>query len=322
MVEARAHAHPIVMSGPGDFANRLSGCPLRFVLADSLTRASAELAFSGGDRLAGCLDLLRFPVSLMWIEWSDEIHQDVTSQRGIIAQRDSNSVGRQVGLLLQATAGGRAAVARTFWSAANPDGECEAVMSPLETHIDLDARFAPRVSTDAMLGGEFACVSCDEPGVHELLERVRFKFDDRWSKYYSEGALGAGAREKVVLRSLAGVAHDIPLILAFFLLLNAKGATRPIPIQRQRLNRRRQGKDRPALLDHIEVHASLPGHSPEERDDDAPPGRRRPPRLHGVRGHLVRREDRVFWRTPHLRGSARHGIVRSRTVCLSFSRAS
>jgi hypothetical protein len=51
-------------------------------------------------------------------------------------------------------------------------------------------------------------------------------------------------------------------------------------------------------------------------------GCRRSPRLHHVRGHLVRREDRVFWRTPHLRGSALQGVVRSRTVCLSFGRAS
>jgi hypothetical protein len=38
-----------------------------------------------------------------------------------------------------------------------------------------------------------------------------------------------------------------------------------------------------------------------------------------VRGHLVRREDRVFWRVPHLRGSAARGMVRSRTVCLSIA---
>jgi hypothetical protein len=50
-------------------------------------------------------------------------------------------------------------------------------------------------------------------------------------------------------------------------------------------------------------------------------GSRRPPRLHHVRGHLVRREDRVFWRMAHLRGHALEGLVRSRTVCLSFADA-
>jgi hypothetical protein len=47
---------------------------------------------------------------------------------------------------------------------------------------------------------------------------------------------------------------------------------------------------------------------------------RHPPRLHHVRGHIVRREDRIFWRKPHLRGDASQGQVRSRTVCLSFAR--
>jgi hypothetical protein len=46
--------------------------------------------------------------------------------------------------------------------------------------------------------------------------------------------------------------------------------------------------------------------------------RRRGPRLHHVRGHIARRGDKVFWRLPHLRGSARLGVVRSRTVQLSF----
>ena len=54
---------------------------------------------------------------------------------------------------------------------------------------------------------------------------------------------------------------------------------------------------------------------------DEPSGRHSP-RLHHVRGHLVRREQRVFWRVPHLRGSASRGAVRSRTVCLSFARSS
>jgi hypothetical protein len=40
--------------------------------------------------------------------------------------------------------------------------------------------------------------------------------------------------------------------------------------------------------------------------------------LHHVRGHIARRGDKVFWRLPHLRGSARLGVVRSRTVQLSF----
>jgi hypothetical protein len=78
------------------------------------------------------------------------------------------------------------------------------------------------------------------------------------------------------------------------------------------------GRDR--LLDHIEVSASLDTlHAADSAGGEY--SARQSPRLHHVRGHLVRRDNRVFWRVPHLRGSARRGMVRSRTVCLSFARA-
>src|SRR4029077_6209051 len=134
----------------------------------------------------------------------------------------------------------------------------------------------------------------------DLLDRVRFRFDHKWSRYYEAAVTDESTRAAIIRCSLAGVAHDVPLLLAFFLLLNAKGATRPVPILRNTLNRKRLARDKAPLLDHVEVHASLPPESDGRRNanDDPADGRRRR-RLHHVRGHLVRREDRVFWRTPH-----------------------
>jgi hypothetical protein len=323
LIMPRTHgAQPMHVTGPGDFAHVIAECPLRFVIADDLTRASAELAFADGDRLAGCLDLLRIPAPLLWVEWNDAIHQQVICECGIVPQRDPDACGRQVGVLLRASVDGRSALARTFWSTGMPDGQREAQMSPLETHIDLDGSFAPSVDPDAMLKGHYASVThTDDAGVADLLERVRFQFDDKWLNYYDAAAPDANERRSIARDSLAAVAHDIPVLLAFFLLLNARGATRPLPVARGILNRKRLERDRAPLLDHIEVHASLPELSAAQ-EDGATVGSRRSPRLHHVRGHLVRREDRVFWRTPHLRGNATQGVVRSRTVCLSFGRAS
>lgn len=194
-------------------------------------------------------------------------------------------------------------------------------MSPLETLIDLDDRFEPTVDPDAMLRGDYASVTHGgDIAVADLLERVRFRFDEKWLKYYGATTPDPGERQRIACASLASVAHDIPLLLAFFLLLNANGATRRIPVARGILNRKRLERDRAPLLDHVEVHAYLPEFSAVQ-GECAMNGSRRSPRLHHVRGHLVRREDRVFWRTPHLRGSALQGVVRSRTVCLSFGRA-
>jgi len=85
----------------------------------------------------------------------------------------------------------------------------------------------------------------------------------------------------------------------------------------ERLNRSRIKSGKAPLLDHIEVRAPL---LPEYRtaSSDESESVRRSPRLHHVRGHLVRRGSQLFWRVPHLRGSARLGVVRSRTVQLSF----
>lgn len=313
---------PIKVSGPNDFAHTILECPLRFVIADDLTRASAELGFADGDRLASCVDLLRIPAPRLWVEWSDAVHQQVICECGIVPQRDPNAFGRQVGVLLEASADGRSAKARTFWSAAVPDGQCEAQMSPLETHIDLDVRFKSGGDLGAMLRGHYVSVThVGDAGLADLLGRVRFQFDDEWLSYYRAAAPDANERQGIARASLASVAHDIPLLLGFFLLLNANGATRHIPVARGILNRKRVQRNRAPLLDHVEVHASLPELSGGQAGG-AIAGSRRSPRLHHVRGHLVRREDRVFWRTPHLRGSALQGVVRSRTVCLSFGRAS
>jgi hypothetical protein len=89
-------------------------------------------------------------------------------------------------------------------------------------------------------------------------------------------------------------------------------------VSRAVINRKRQIHGRPPLLDHIEVRASLDAVQAADASAAEAAGRQSP-RLHHVRGHLVRREDRVFWRVPHLRGSAARGMVRSRTVCLSIS---
>lgn len=318
----RANCAPVAVSGPRDFAQQIVQCPLRFVIADDLTRASAELAFADGDRLAGCLDLLRIPAPALWVEWSDAIHQQVISDCGSVAEADPDALGRQVGVLLRAGPGGRSGMARTFWSVPTAAGGYEAQISPIETYINLDERFGHRMDASRMLRGEYASVTdFREAGVAELLQRVRFQFDASWLKYYEVAAPDAAAKEQVARESLAAVAHDVPLLLAFFLLLNAKGATRPLPILRNMLNRKRVIRNRAPLLDHVEVHASLAGHETAEDGVIGGIGSRHSPRLHHVRGHLVRREDRVFWRMPHLRGKAIHGVVRSRTVCLSFARA-
>jgi hypothetical protein len=306
------------VTGPGRYASRVTDCPLRFVLGDDLTRACAELAFADGARLAGCLDLLRVPARCMWIEWNDEVHKRVIYETGSAADYDAASSGRRVGVLLEGSPDGYGAVTRTFWAAAD-DACSEVTLSPLETHFDLRGEFAGASDVPSILSGGFAAIGQrDDAAMDCLFDHVRFRFDASWAAYYRAAATDPRTQRDVVHSSLAAIARDPPLILAFMLLLSAKDATRRIPVSRAAINRKRQAHGRAPLLDHIEVRASL--EPLREADSGFESLGRQSPRLHHVRGHLVRRDNRVFWRVPHLRGSAARGMVRSRTVCLSFAR--
>src|SRR6202795_4204831 len=101
LVLDRNPAIPFEVTSPSRYASQVAACPLRFVLGDDLTRASAELAFADGTRLAGCLDLLRIPAPDLWVEWSDDVHQRVICQSGSAANYDAAAAGRRVGVLLQ-----------------------------------------------------------------------------------------------------------------------------------------------------------------------------------------------------------------------------
>jgi hypothetical protein len=307
------------VSGAGRYAAAMANCPLRFVLGDDLARASAELAFAAGARLVGCLDLLRMPASQLWIEWNDEVHKRVVFESESASEFDAGAVGRRVGVLLQSSADGLAALARTFWVDAAGDESAEVTMSPLETHFNLRGEFAATPDgADVLSGGFLRVTAAADAAMTSLMDHVRFRFDESWSTFYSAAATCAAIKDEIIRDSVAAIARDAPFLLAFMLLLSAKDATRWVPISRGAINRKRSAHGRAKLLDHIEVNACLDAVGAAESDDDMVG--RHSPRLHHVRGHLVRREQRVFWRVPHLRGSASRGMVRSRTVCLAFSR--
>ena len=309
---------PFPVTGPSRFAAQVAGCPLRFVLGDDLAEASAELAFADGARLVGCLDLLRMPASSLWIEWNDEVHKRVICETQLADDvGEGVSSGRKVGVLLRASSNGLAAVAHTFW--VDPaDESAEVTLSPLETHFDLRGEFPQADGSDPLCGGFIDATHSSSIATTTLLGHVRFRFEESWADYYRPAAADPLFKQRLITESITSVAWDAPLILAFLLLLSAKDATRKALVSRAAINRKRLANGRSPLLDHIEVNACLDAVSSPDPSGEI--NGRQSPRLHHVRGHLVRREDRVFWRVPHLRGSGTRGMVRSRTVCLSFAR--
>jgi hypothetical protein len=303
------------LPGAGQFGEVIRACPVRYVFSDELSRCATQLAYAEGDRLSSCLDLIHVPARCLWVEWPDAPRREALQAIPTL-EVHSGAASRHCGALITAAANCRSGQVRTFWSA--PDEW--AYLSPVITSFDFDRPPAAAASAEAGAGswrGETVLRMDGEPALEDLLVHLRFHLDDEWAAYYRARCRTEQVRAALLRRCLGACAFDGPMLMAFFLLLGARDLLPRQEIRHERINRVRCRAGKPPLLEHIEVSAPL----------DRPPTRaaasveasvRMSPRLHHVRGHIVRRGPAVFWRSPHLRGSARLGQVRSRTVVLTF----
>jgi hypothetical protein len=303
------------LSGAADYAAQVAQCEVRYILTDELTRLCAALAYSKGARALQCVDLIRVPAERVWIEWNRAPWTQELKGFGFGLEENLAGAGRCRGALILASRDGRRGRIRTFWDA--PECKPNVHASSLLAEFDLDGCAEPTELLEPM--GALH-VSGDGQKDSDLLARCfRFQFERSWAKYYERANLARDERSALAHQCLGTIAPDIPLLLAFFLLLAARGGLPHSLVSRGRLNRIRQRDGRPSLLDHIEVSTPMipyGSRQPFGPDTGAQASRQR--RLHAVRGHLVRRGSTVSWRIPHLRGSARWGVVRSRTVTWQF----
>jgi hypothetical protein len=287
---------------------------LRYVLSDELVRCATRLAYAGGDQLGACLDLVRVPSHCVWVEWAEEPRRQALREIPTL-EVQSRDGAQRAGALVKSAPDCRSGQIRTFWSMRDD----LAYLSPVVTDFNFDHRPpAYRPSGSTAWRGDVLLKMEAEAAIDELLAHLRFRFDDEWAAYYLARCQTADIKQQVVRASLAGVAFDAPMLMAFFLLLGASKALPRHVIGHERLNRARQQAGKPLLLEHIEIAAPLYASS-LPRPESGGESRRSHPRLHHVRGHIVRRGASVYWRSPHLRGSARLGRVNSRTVELKFA---
>jgi hypothetical protein len=304
------------LPGAHQFRAQITGCPLRYVLSDELARCATQLAYAEGDRLSSCMDLIRVPAQTLWVEWAEAPRREALKAVPAL-EVHIHEISRRGGALVTASSDCRSGNIRTFWCA--PDER--AYLSPVITTFNFDRPPEPlshgRAST---WRGEAVLKMQDEPAIEELLEHLRFHFDEGWATYYHQRIHSADLQMQVLRANLGSCAFDGPMLMAFFLLLSAGHLLPRQEVRHERLNRARLKAGKPALLEHIEVSAPL-DQAPGNRSHPADGSLRSSPRLHHVRGHIVRRGAAVFWRCPHWRGSARLGQVRSRTVTLSFGQS-
>jgi hypothetical protein len=295
------------------FTEAVRACPLRFVLTDELVRCATQLAFAEGDRLSSCLDLIRVPAQSLWVEWADRPRRETLKTIPCLEVKDEGEA-RHAGVLITASADGRSGHFRTFWSTPAE----QALLSPMVTTFGFgQPPSSAEIIRNARWRGETYLTMEGEPAIQDLLDHFLIHFDEEWAAYYHSHCNTELLRTAVLRSSLGGCAFDGPMLMALFLLFGARDMLPRQEIRHERINRLRRQGGKPALLEHVELSAPI----------DRPPvgghvtsgeSSRAGPRLHHVRGHIVRRGSSVFWRSPHLRGSARLGEVRSRTVLLTY----
>jgi hypothetical protein len=304
------------LSGASDFAGIVANCPLRYVLNDELTRFCAAFAYSKGSRTLTFMDLIHVPAERVWVEWCQAPWREELSRYGFGTPRDPRTNHGRCGALLTASPDGRSGIVRSFWGGGESEGEIYA--SSMEARFDFDT---PEGFTDHQANGgsllSYRVVDNEVADAGALARCFAFSFERSWADYYASGGLSKDVLDRIAHNSLGTIALDIPLLLSFFLLLGARSVLPQRSPDLARLNGARARDHKRALLEHIEVHAPLlPG--PATTGEKAPDLPRRAARLHHVRGHLVRRRNQVFWRVPHLRGTVRSGVLRTRTVVLNY----
>jgi hypothetical protein len=303
------------LPGAEGFGQALRQCPLRYVLSDELVRCATQLAYAEGDRLSGCLDLIHLPAQELWVEWSEppllQALQEIPSLEFTLK---GTATAKRAGALVRSASNCRSGTIRKFWSTRDE----QVFLSPMITLFDLDdSPRAPSAPVTTAWHGTAYLYMREEPAIDEILGHLQFQLDERWARYYQERCPDPALKEQVLRANLGHCAFDAPMILAFTLLLGARDLLPRQIIDHARLNRVRRKAGKPPLLEHIEVTAPIDRPASQTQ---APIGSssRVSPRLHHVRGHLVRRDSTVFWRSPHLRGNGRLGRIRTRTVEISY----
>jgi len=297
------------------FAKDINSCATRYVLSDELTSLCTALAYSKGASTLACADLLHVPAERVWVEWTEAPWRNELARYGFKSPADSPGVGRR-GVFIQSTPQGRRGLLRTFWT--NGESELQVLSSSMEAYFDFDTREGEDPEVFGRQQPSSICVADDAAGDADILRRCfRFRFERSWHNYYESGQLTPVQTAAVSYHALGTIAIDIPVLLAFFLLLSTRPGLPRRPLMLERLNKARARSGKAALLEQVEVFAPL---LPEYRSgwSCGSEASRRLRRLHHVRGHLVRRGSKLFWRVPHMRGSARAGSVRTRTVTWLF----
>lgn len=270
---------------------RPSHASVRYVLDPAASYACGDLVRNGEGLFEPDNCLFRMPADTFWLECFTE------------RDGDASAPNRRVGYLVRSGSTGRRGTITPFTETA--DGRTRQL--PGQIWFDLDA---PIVSEKGM----YALRHPQLDHVAGLLTHCVLVPDQ---ESLSKMRVSAGSNSTPLGALAEGTWFALPLMFAFVALLNSPQVVDTRPSDLERLNRARARRGRPPLLDHVEVRLAL---GDSARSGNAGTNGRMTPRLHFVRGHVVRRSGKTFWRQPHLRGDSQKALV-FRTVRVTAGRS-
>lgn len=315
IIQTVRDGHTWRLPGADTLADGLQQCPLRYVLHDEVTATCAQLAFATDTVLNSSIGLLRVPAPRLWLEFVAAAGSNDFVDSNCVDRKTNVCPRQRVGLLVTCDERGRKGTIDTCWES---DDGLQPDLAPFSVEFDFDDELFSRRGHPMPDGISLGMTIGNRRDLDGLFNCVRFTLRPEWHRYYKSRSVSEIAFRQSLQDAVNPLLGDIPFLATFCLLLISKGALQAQPCDRSSINGARTRRGRPLLLDHVELTMNLgeAGHTGRQIDAD-----RSAPRLHFVRGHLVRREDTIFWRTSHMRGKPEIGSIKTRTVSLRMASA-
>ncbi|MCW3846953.1 hypothetical protein OF829_06850 [Sphingomonas sp. LB-2] len=279
----RVHSVP----GPADLAADVRACSTRYVLDATVRDTCLELLCNRAEVIRLEDRCYRIPHEALWIEWTDPA--GAGKRAGVMVLADDET--------------GRRGIMHSF----SQDAASRPWAAQIVFAFDFDNELSDQRALCGLGFGEVR----DPQAVERMFRHGMGRIDHRWLAYFrASGGLPPDALQQM----LRSVAPDFGMLCAFLLLLSLECAVAQPRAGLDKINRARARTGKSLLLDHVEVSLRL---AAVGEHGFGVGSSRSAARLHQVRGHLVRRAGKTFWRNYHLRGDAAMGVIASRTVRVS-----
>lgn len=295
----------------GNWVGEIGGS-VRYVLEDAVVATASEALLARPHSLVDVLGLVHVPYPCLWIEWTEAARLLAREAHGI-AYANGKPVPHRLGYLIQTDEIGRRGIVKVAWNF-KLGGEEEVLpeLCPFVLHFDFD-RITDDSIPDATPEQQQASTyyarcrgdAVQTAAIHRLNRVAWIEADPNAQEMlcHSFGDRTSAEVDQVLASSFEDVSAEGLFLLAILTLLAARNGVEMRQESRAGINKARRKRREPELLDHQIAYLRL---TAAERAAVRTPGTGHgaPKRAHIVRGHFVRRSDKVYFRRAHWRGGA------------------